>query len=301
MTKNPWLWLFCLVFFGFFGTHLGPFGKLVCLVGGIIWTALLTVHKQIDRGVADQISQDKNLFIAVLFEVSGHMSAAKGYISDADRAYIRFVIKKIGINSELQVLAQYAFNMGMTSDYPLRVRLQTLYRRYRHNKRGLMLFCKQLLNIAMIDGRLHSNEERILKIVAREFGISYHKMLKIAKEIQVQQSDFYSFQKTEHRRYQQQQRQYRQKNQQQEQQKQKQYRKPQRQSDDAIDAYQVLGIETTATEQEIKQAYRKLMNKYHPDKLIQKNLSKLDLEKATKRAQNIQGAYAYLKQLRGFV
>lgn len=298
MTKNLWLWFFCLVFLGFIGTHFTPFGKLVCLVGTIIWAVLLRVHNEIDRGVADQISHDKNLFIAVLFEVSGHMSAAKGYVSDADRAYIRFVIQKIGINSELQVLAQYAFNMGMTPDYPLRMRLQTLYRRYRHNKRGLMLFCKQLLNIAMIDGRLHSNEERILKTVAREFGISYHEMLKIAKKIQVQQSDFYSFQQAEQRRYQQQQRQYRQQNQQQ---NQSNYRKPQHQQDDAIDAYQVLGIETTATEQEIKQAYRKLMNKYHPDKLIQQNLSKFELEKATKRAQNIQGAYAYLKQLRGFV
>lgn len=302
MLKNIWSWLIVFVYFGHFGTHYGPVGKIICLVSFVIWMYLWAILKDFDRGTADKISIDKNLFITVLFEVSGHMSAAKGYVTDADKAYIRFVIQKIGINLELQILAQYAFNMGMMPDYPLRSRLRRLHRRYRKNKRGLMLFCKQLLNIAMIDGKLHDKEQRILKIVACEFGISYSNMVKIAKEIKAQKSDFYSFQQTERRRYQRQQRQYRQQsNHQQRQQKQNQYQQPHRYHQKDSNAYQVLGIANTATNQEIKQAYRKLMNKYHPDKLVQRNLSKPELERATKRAQSIQAAYAYLKELRSFV
>jgi hypothetical protein len=41
------------------------------------------------------------------------------YVTDADKAYIRFVIQKIGINLELQILAQYAFNRGMMPYYQL--------------------------------------------------------------------------------------------------------------------------------------------------------------------------------------
>lgn len=302
MTKNIWNWILVFIFFWFFGLHYGFMGKIICVVAGIILVCLWNVHQSLNRGKADEISNDENLFIAILFEVSGHISAAKGHVSDEDRAYIRFVIQKIGINTELQVLAQYAFNMGMMPDYPLRSRLRRLYRRYRRNRRGLMLFCKNLVNIAMIDGKLHTNEQRILRTVAREFGLTYNKMLKMAKEIKAQNSDFYSFQQREHQRYQQQKRQYRQQNTyQQREQKQKQYRQPQRHHDEASTAYEVLGIPTTSTEQEIKQAYRRLMNKYHPDKLVQQNLSKFELERATKRAQTIQGAYAYLKQLRGFV
>ena len=42
-------------------------------------------------------------------------------------------------------------------------------------------------------------------------------------------------------------------------------RAEERRSDD--DPYVVLGIERKATEEEIKKAYRKLVNKYHPDKV----------------------------------
>jgi DnaJ like chaperone protein len=142
-------------------------------------------------------------------------------------------------------------------------------------------------------------EQCILEIVACQFGISYSNMVKIAKEIKVQKSDFYSFQQTEHRRYQRQQRQ--QSDHQQRQQKQNQYQQPYRYHQKDSDAYQVLGIANTATDQEIKQAYRKLMNKYHPDKLVQRNLSKPELERAMKCAQSIQAAYAYMKELCSFV
>lgn len=309
MHIKNWLYILACIISWYLIHHWGILGICIDAVGTIIWLALLSVHSTIDRGPADKISIDKNLFIAVLFEVSGHMSAAKGYVTAEDKAYIRFVIKKIGINQELQVLAQYAFNMGMTPDYPLRMQLQRLYRAYGKNKRGLMLFCKQLLNIALIDGNIHANEQKILKIVAREFRIPYRKMLIYASQINAQKSDFYSFRQAEkqqysnQRQYSYQQRQFgQQDNGQQRRQRQKRYQQTSsnNQSND-IGAYQVLEISSSATEQEIKQAYRKLMNKYHPDKLVQQNLSPSELEKATKHAQTIQGAYAYLKQLRGFV
>lgn len=36
-----------------------------------------------------------------------------------------------------------------------------------------MLFCKNMLELALIDGRLHNNERRILNIIADEFHIPY--------------------------------------------------------------------------------------------------------------------------------
>ncbi|MCO6516728.1 MAG: DnaJ domain-containing protein [Snodgrassella sp.] len=67
------------------------------------------------------------------------------------------------------------------------------------------------------------------------------------------------------------------------------------------DAYQVLGISANASVQEIKQAYRRLMNKYHPDKLVKQKLSAAETQQATEHTQRIQAAYACIKKLRGFV
>ena len=56
-----------------------------------------------------------------------------------------------------------------------------------------------------------------------------------------------------------------------------------------MDSYRVLGLPTTATQEEIKQAYRKLVKLYHPD--INKS------PEAPQRFKEIQKAYEYLKNM----
>ena len=45
------------------------------------------------------------------------------------------------------------------------------------------------------------------------------------------------------------------------------------------DPYKVLGVPTNATESQIKEAYRELAKKYHPDKYINNPLADLAAEK----------------------
>lgn len=59
------------------------------------------------------------------------------------------------------------------------------------------------------------------------------------------------------------------------------------------DPYRILGIESGATQEEIKKAYRQLAGKYHPDKL--EHLGDEFKELAEKRFKAIQRAYQELK------
>lgn len=55
------------------------------------------------------------------------------------------------------------------------------------------------------------------------------------------------------------------------------------------DEYAILGIKRDSSIDEIKKAYRKLANQYHPDKQI--NASEKDIEEAKKKFQQVQNAY----------
>ncbi|UOB16002.1 TerB family tellurite resistance protein [Abyssalbus ytuae] len=64
------------------------------------------------------------------------------------------------------------------------------------------------------------------------------------------------------------------------------------------DAYKILEIDKTATPEEIKKAYRKMVKKYHPDKVITQDEA---IKKgAEEKFKQVQRAYEQLQKERGF-
>src|SRR5690606_23040415 len=56
-------------------------------------------------------------------------------------------------------------------------------------------------------------------------------------------------------------------------------------------AYRVLGVGPGATDGEVKRAYRRLMNRHHPDKLAARGLSKAEVTRAEQKTHEIRAAY----------
>jgi DnaJ like chaperone protein len=63
-------------------------------------------------------------------------------------------------------------------------------------------------------------------------------------------------------------------------------------------AYRTLGIEKTQTNAEIKKAYRRLMNRNHPDKIASDNPDAAVIAEAERRTREVRSAYEMLKSRR---
>lgn len=66
---------------------------------------------------------------------------------------------------------------------------------------------------------------------------------------------------------------------------------------DAASAYKILEVDPSATDDQVKKAYRKMAVKYHPDKVSQ--LSEEHIQHAKEKFQKVQEAYDTIKNERG--
>lgn len=65
---------------------------------------------------------------------------------------------------------------------------------------------------------------------------------------------------------------------------------------DEVSDFKVLEIETTATDEEVKKAYRKMAMKYHPDKV--RGLGEQHEKAAAEKFRSVQEAYDRIKKKR---
>lgn len=248
--------------------------KLPGLVLGILlghffdqWFKRRLGHWEGLQGVFGQ-DDEQALFMYTSFAAMGHIAKATGVVTKAHIAQASHFMQQLGLNKQQQKEAQAAFRDGKAINFPFQAQITEFYQRYKQRPDVLQLFLEIQLSIACVAGQVAAEQWHLLKQVAQCLHISPAALEQLLQAYQAQSR----FQQGQAKG-----------------------------ADDAaavVSAYQVLGIHSDVSEQELKRAYRKLMSQHHPDKLMAQGVPAAMLDVAKRRTQDIQAAYELVKQHR---
>ncbi len=257
-------------FFGFMFGHI--FGMLLGIWLGHRFDRATAINFNAQQGLfgGGASSQERQrLFFDTTFSVMGHMAKAKGQVTQADIQVANAYMDQMRLQGESRAQAQASFSVGKDANFPLKEKLSEFVQMVRGDRNVLQMFLGIQVQTAYADGVLDSKEKEILYDIAEQLGFSRFELDRLLQMIEGQQH-FHQGQRQ------------------------------QQQAASEEDSYKVLGIEKTASDKEVKRAYRKLMSQHHPDKLASKGLPEEMMMVAKEKAQDIQSAYESLRKARGF-
>lgn len=253
---------------------LGPIGFLIGIFIGHMFDLGLHKHWQILHTQVKQQSQIQQIFFRTTFLVMGYVAKADGRVSEAEIQVARNVMNRMGLNEAMRHQAIEYFTQGKQANFRLEQALADLAQVAHNNKVLLRMFVEIQTQAAMADGSMSSAKQAVLKTISQRLGFAPFDFNVF--------EDLFRYQHGYQQRSQQQ-----------------NYQQARRASFPLREAYALLGIPDSASDAEVKRAYRRSMSQNHPDKLVAKGLPEGMIKLATEKTQNIKAAYEAICAARG--
>jgi len=245
--------------------------------GNILGAAIgAFVGHQFDRGLSLGNQAGPNLysgaerqtvFFETTFLVMGYVAKADGRVTEEEIRAARSIMHRMQLRPEAVRRAIDLFTEGKQSDTNIEPRVRKLRETCGRQPVLIQTFLEIQLEIALSQGDISVEERNVLWRIADLLGVGRVALAKIEAVLRAQ------------RRFGQ------------------DFAGPSRDADLKA-AYQALGVDSQATDKEVKTAYRRLMNQHHPDKLVAKGLPDSMMEVAKERTREILAAYEVIKEHR---
>jgi len=257
----------------------GTFGYLLAgPLGALIGAAL---GHNFDKGLGSNLrgrfepgAQERvqTAFFTALFSVMGHLAKADGRVSEDEIELARDIMRRMNLNDDMRQAAIRLFNEGKQPGFNLD-EILSQFRQECHRRRNLMqMFIEILMHAGYADGALKDAERAVLEKVRQSLGFSTLEFRHIEALVRNARHFGGGGFKSE---------------------------TPVSPQASLREAYEILGVEESASDSEVKKAYRRLMNQHHPDKLVAKGLPEEMIKLATEKTQEIKEAYELIKKARG--
>jgi len=229
---------------------------------------------QAEVGSAEQYKAQMAFFTAV-FSVMGHIAKADGRVNESEIEFTRKAMTRMQLNDDMRKTAMRLFNEGKRVDFPLDDVLRQFRSECQNRFHLLRYFVELQLELALSDSLLHAAEERLLSHICERLHFSRFELhaLKTMLEAQLkvggwQYQHNYGRVQTGHR------------------------------VPSLADSYAVLGLEPSASDQEIRRAYRRLLSRHHPDKLAAVGAHEEKVRLANEKTHEIRQAWDTIRKVR---
>ena len=206
-------------------------------------------------------------FVKVLFQAMGNLAKADGLVTEDEIRAARSLMHKLNMGPQQVNAAIGWFNAGKEPGFPLYETVGKMRNQHARRPEMRSLFIRLLVEVSLSKNKVQRVERRIIWSICKELDVSRVELAQIEAMLRAQRG----------------------------------FRQSPEGGADAQKvgrAYKTLGIDTSATNDEIKKAYRRLMSKHHPDKIAGSNPDDLAVEEAERATREIRGAYELLKTRR---
>ncbi len=257
----------------YWGKIIGTLAGLATLKPLLAAAGFLLGH-QFDRGFAERYQrireQDERVvslgdsFVRALFRCMGHLAKIDGRVTEDEIRAARAVMHRIGLGPAQIRNAIACFNDGKKPGFDPVAEAGRLARSGARKAEERRVFVRLLLEVSLSKSGLAREERAVIWDICTALGIGRVDLAQLEAMIRAQKG----------------------------------FRQSPAGDVDAAKlsaAYQTLGIDATATNAEIKTAYRRLMNRSHPDKIAATNPGADALAEADRRTRELLAAYELLK------
>lgn len=254
----------------------GAFGFMIGGPLGAVFGAAL--GHNFDRGLAQAESfrphsvgdreRVQSAFFAATFSVMGYVAKADGRVSEIEIKMANQIMSHMMLDAEQRKVARNLFDEGKQSDFDIDGVLDQFKKECHRRIHLIQMFIEIQIATLLADGVIHQKERETIYYIGDHLGVSHQLIDQLITMVQGQQ--YYSGDS----------------------------RQQHTTENDIANAYAVLGIESSASDEEVKKAYRRLMNQHHPDKLVSKGLPEEMVKIATEKTQEIRKAYEQIKKSR---
>ena len=210
---------------------------------------------------------EEDEFFKVTFRLMGHLAKIDGRVSEESVKSARSIMQQMDLSPEQVKHAINFFNEGKTSGFNLDRALSRLVVACR-NRRDISRSVLELqVQVILGAGNISTRQRAVLWQLCQSLKISRVELAQIEALMRIRMSNA-------------------------------NYQTQNKSSTPLQIAYDTLGIESNASDDEVKQQYRRLMNAHHPDKLQAKGADEEDIKHSTDKVQEIRAAYDAIKASR---